>query len=78
MVPNLNVPLYLVAPEDRRSKVFEEVNRPTFSLRPPRLSEKCRYIPFSALRDQVEKASPFIQFMKPDFIEEISESCEAT
>jgi predicted RNA-binding protein len=31
MQPNLNIPLFLVAPEERREKVFAEVNRPTFS-----------------------------------------------
>lgn len=30
MQPNLNIPLYLVAPDDRREKVINEVNRPTF------------------------------------------------
>ena len=36
MQPNLNIPLYLVAPDERRKKVFAEVNRPTFSrLSPP-------------------------------------------
>ena len=31
MQPNLNIPLYLVAPDERREKVIIEVNRPTFS-----------------------------------------------
>jgi predicted RNA-binding protein len=31
MQPNINIPLYLVAPEEWRDKVFIEVNRPTFS-----------------------------------------------
>jgi predicted RNA-binding protein len=36
MQPNLNIPLYLVAPDERRQKVFTEVSRPTFrSLSPP-------------------------------------------
>jgi hypothetical protein len=36
MQPDLSVPLYLVAPDDRRNKVIAEVNRPTFSrLSPP-------------------------------------------
>jgi len=37
MQPNLQIPVYLVAPDERRQKVFDEVNRPTFSklLNPP-------------------------------------------
>lgn len=31
MQPNLNIPLYIVAPNERRSKVLIEVNRPTFA-----------------------------------------------
>ena len=30
MHPNLNIPLYLVVPDERRNKVLTEVNRPTF------------------------------------------------
>lgn len=29
MQPNINIPLYLVAPDERRNKVIREVNRPT-------------------------------------------------
>lgn len=31
MQPNLQIPLFLVAPDDRRSKAISEVNRPTFA-----------------------------------------------
>lgn len=76
MQPNLNIPLYLVAPDDRRDKVIAEVNRPTFSrLRPP-LAEVCRYIPFSALRDRLAELKSVVKYLKPDFLEELSESCE--
>lgn len=76
MQPNLNIPLYLVAPEERREKVLTEVNRPTFSNLSPPLSEICRYISFSSFRDYMKQVKPFIRFLKPDFLEEISESCE--
>lgn len=76
MQPNLNIPLYLVAPDDRRQKVIDEINRPTFSRLSPPLSEVCRFIPFSGLRERLKKAEPFIRYMKPDFLEELSESCE--
>jgi hypothetical protein len=53
MQPNLNIPLYLVAPDERRQKVFAEVNRPTLSRLSPPLVDLCRFIAFSALRDQL-------------------------
>lgn len=76
MQPNLNIPLYLVAPDERREKVITEVNRPTFSRLSPKLCEICRYISFDTLRDQIKQAAAFIKFLKPEFLEELSESCE--
>jgi hypothetical protein len=76
MQPNLSIPLYLVAPDERKRKVLAEVNRPTFSRLDPPLSELCRFISFSVLKEQVEKASPFLPYLKAEFLEEISESCE--
>jgi hypothetical protein len=77
MQPNLNIPLYIVAPDERRNKVITEVNRPTFSRLTPPLAEVCRYISFSSLKQQLAKVAPFLQHLKPDFLEELSESCEA-
>jgi len=76
MQPNLNIPLYLIAPDERREKVMTEVNRPTFLKLTPPLSEVCRYISFSSLQEQIKQASPYIRFLKPEFLEELSESCE--
>jgi hypothetical protein len=76
MQPNLNIPLYIVAPDDRRDKVMTEVNRPTFSRLDPPLSQMCRFISFSGLKDQIKQAAAYIRFLKPEFLEELSESCE--
>ena len=76
MQPNLNIPLYLVAPDERRDKVMSEVNRPTFSKLSPPLSEICKFISFTGLKDEVEKAAPYLKVMKSDFLDLISESCE--
>ncbi len=75
MQPNINIPLYLVAPDERREKVMIEVNRPTFSKLSPPLAEICNYISFSALRENIEKVSSIIQYIRPEFLEEFSESC---
>ena len=37
--PNLDINLYLVAPDERREKVKQEILRPTFSLREKPLAE---------------------------------------
>jgi predicted RNA-binding protein len=76
MQPNLNIPLYIVAPDERRDKVVNEVNRPTFSRLSPPLSEICRYIPFSVLKSTIPKIESMLSYIKPDYLEELSESCE--
>ena len=42
--PNSNYPLFIVASEDRRRKVFEELRRPTFSGPCLRLNEVIRFL----------------------------------
>jgi hypothetical protein len=76
MQPNLSIPLYLVAPDDRRDKVLTEVNRPTFLRLAPPLAEMCRFISFSSLRERLAQVGNFARFLKPEFLEELSESCE--
>jgi predicted RNA-binding protein len=74
--PNLNIPLYIVAPDDRRTKVISEVNRPTFRRLDPPMAEVTRFISFSELREHAEQARPYLRHLKPDFIEEFSEPCD--
>lgn len=76
MQPNLNIPLFLVAPDDRREKVFAEVNRPTFSRLDPRLAEICRFISFEELRERLAQVRDFVQYLKADFLEQLSEACD--
>jgi len=76
MQPNLKIPLFIVAPEERREKVFAEVNRPTFGRLEPRLAEICRYISFDALREQLKQVKDFVKYLKPDFLEDLSEACD--
>lgn len=75
MQPNINVPLYLVAPDERRDKVFMEVNRPTFSRLSPPLVEVCRYISFSTLRSKLKEVEPYVRYLKSDFLQELAEDC---
>jgi hypothetical protein len=74
MQPNLNIPLYLVAPDERREKVLVEVNRPTFSRLSLPLAEVWRFIAFSSLRERLSQVAPFVRYLKPDFLDDLSES----
>ncbi|HEX8243847.1 MAG TPA: hypothetical protein VF541_10135 [Longimicrobium sp.] len=77
MQPNLNIPLFIVAPDDRRDKVIAEVNRPTFSRLSPPLVDVCRFIGFSALRTKMKEVEPFVRYLKPEFLDELSVDCTA-
>jgi hypothetical protein len=76
MQPNLAIPLFLVAPDERRDKVIAEVNRPTFARLKPPMSEMCRFISFSSMRGKLKEMSPYLQYMKPEFLQEMSEPCD--
>jgi hypothetical protein len=73
--PNISVPLFLVAPEDRRDEVIRQVNRPTFERMNPPLVDVCRYIPFEGLREALIAAQDYVSFLKPAWLQTISESC---
>jgi hypothetical protein len=74
MVPGIAIPLYVVAPDARRRKVYEEVTRPTFSRLSPAMAKICRYIPFSALRLQLPIGT-MRSYLSPQFIRTLSEEC---
>jgi hypothetical protein len=73
MQPNVSIRLYIVAPDERRNKVVEEVMRPTFSKLNPPLSECCQYISYSSLRKKVQDVADVVHHLKPSFIDEIAE-----
>jgi len=75
MQPNLKIPLYLVAPDERRTKVMTEINRPTFSHLSPPMREMCRFMSISALRERVAQIAPVVRYLKPEFLEEFAEVC---
>jgi len=55
LLPNINIPLHIVAPESRREKVFQEITRPVFSLlENSPLSERCTYLPYGSVDELSE------------------------
>src|SRR6476660_2870601 len=51
--PNLEINLFLVAPDERRDKVEQEILRPTFSLRDKPLAKICGFIGFGLLLEKL-------------------------
>ncbi len=68
--PNLNINLFIVAPETRREKVRQEILRPTFQWRDRPLSSVCGYLPFSTVKEQAEgiRRLNLAASLKPDFL----------
>lgn len=50
--PNMDISLHIVAPEDRKAKVMNEIQRPVFTLleKGP-LSDYCTFLPYEGLRE---------------------------
>ena len=50
--PNMDIKLHIVAPEEKREKVFKEIRRPVFSLlEKGHLAESCTYLSYDSLRE---------------------------
>src|SRR6266704_1197372 len=46
-----------------------------FSRLSPPLVDLCRFIAFSTLRDHLGQVRSFVRYLKPEFLDEVSESC---
>ncbi len=73
--PNLDIKLYIVAPDDRAERVKKEICRPTFELRAKPLSTVCGYLPFSTLMEKVKGIQDLglAGSLNPDFLENMAE-----
>lgn len=73
--PNMDIKLHLVAPSDRRERVFRELRRPVFSLleRGP-LAQLCTYLSYEALEELA--ALPNLRHMRDSVIDEYVEEPE--
>lgn len=73
--PNMDIRLHIVAPANRRQKVFQELRRPVFSLldRGP-LSESCTYLSYESVRELAEQ--PHLAHLSDSVVEEYDEEAE--
>jgi hypothetical protein len=76
MHPNINIELYIVAPDHRRDKVRTEINRPTFSRLTPPLKDICRFIPYSSLVLRLNQLGDMLRYIRPEFLDEIAETLD--
>ena len=71
--PNIDIPLFIVAPDDRRHLVHREIRRPTFTRLETPLHDVCRYISFSRLEETLDHLGDSVSYMRPDFLDSIAE-----
>jgi len=69
---NVHIKLHIVAPDERREKVFKEIKRPIFSVfESGPLSERCSYISYNNIYELSENKQ--LNHLKDDVIEEYEE-----
>lgn len=71
LVPNLNLPLHIVAPHERKEKVFKEINRPVFQLMEKKLSDCCSFLSYEKVLEILELRQ--LQHMNHSIVAEYEE-----
>lgn len=68
--PNIEINLFLVAPDERREKVKQEILRPTFSLKEKPLAEICGFLGFGKLTEKLDgiRKLGLASSLKADFL----------
>lgn len=70
--PNFHTRLHIVAPEERRKKVFQELRRPAFSVfEQGPLSKLCSYLSYERVQELAE--DPNLEYLKPEVLDKLEE-----
>lgn len=73
--PNMDIRLHLVAPIERKGKVFQELQRPVFALlERGQLSERCTYLSYEAIEELASE--PQLMYLRDDVITKYEEYAE--
>lgn len=73
--PNLSIKAHIVAPAERRKKVFSEITRPVFSLLGKnRLSQVCTYLSYDAVTELSQDEN--LAYMRDSIVEKYEEYAE--
>jgi predicted RNA-binding protein len=73
--PNMNIKLHIVAPLERRDKVFQEIRRPVFSLlEEAPLFDRCTYLSYDSLQELAKQKH--LAHLSESVIDEYAEESE--
>jgi hypothetical protein len=73
--PNTNIRLHIVAPDVKRDKVFQEINRPVFSLADRPLRGLCTFLSYDSVRELAD--NPFLTRLRDGVLDDYQEIAEA-
>lgn len=73
--PNLNISAHIVAPNERKEKVLQEISRPVFAfLEKGPLSESCTFISYESIQELSNEKS--LEYMNDNVLEKFEEYAE--
>lgn len=73
--PNMNIKLHIVAPNERRDKVFQEIQRPVFSLlEEGPLSERCTFLSYDSIIELANQK--LLAHLSDSVLDEFAEDAE--
>jgi hypothetical protein len=73
--PNMNIRLHIVAPVERREKVFQELRRPIFSLLDVGpLAESCTYLSYESVQELSQQRH--LAHLSDNVLDEYAEEAE--
>lgn len=73
--PNMNIKLHIVAPYARRDKVFQEIQRPVFSLlEEGPLSKRCTYVSYDSIEEIANLKH--LEYLSDSVLDEYAEEAE--
>jgi hypothetical protein len=75
--PKLKAPLYAVTLPSLEARLLAEVQRPAYRLLKKPLAEVLRLLDWDRLRTEVEQLGERVRYLKPEFLEGISDRIEA-
>jgi len=72
LLPNLDIQIHIVAPENRREEVFKQISRPVFAvLEKAPLAEICSYISYDSVTEICQKKD--LRYMKHSLLDDYAE-----
>jgi hypothetical protein len=74
--PNLDIPLYVVVPDDRRNKALEEIGRPVFRQMTRPLPESCAVLTASSVEELLNDARRLRSSLKTDVLQHYADRAE--